>query len=75
MDIGILEVLLLFEPDMRTNAVDNCVLISDDMFQISLVSEVVQLNVCFVSKISCDLDLLELPVPDCSLSSIRIDNS
>ena len=75
VDIGILEILLLLVVDVRADAVDDGVLVPDHMGQISLASHVIQLHIGLISEIGSNLDLLELPVPEGSLSSIRVDNS
>ena len=63
-DVSIFEILFLLVPDVRSNAIDNGVLISNNMLEFFLVCEILQLNISFVSHISSWLDFLELDVPD-----------
>ena len=64
MNVSILEVFFLLVVDVRSNDIDNSVLISDHVVQIGLASEVIKLHIRLISKICSCLDLLELPVPE-----------
>ena len=71
-DVGLFKVRLILRIDLGADAVDNNILVSDDMGELFLVCKVVQLNISFVSKISCWFDFLEFVIPECGLASVWV---
>lgn len=74
-DVGVLKFLLRVAVNTRANTVDDDVLFADHMSELVLVSEVIELHICFVAQIGSWLDLLEDSAPNARLVSVGIDDS
>jgi len=64
MNVSIFEFLLFLIEDMGTNTVDDGVLVTNNMLELLLVSEVLKFNISLVSEISSWLDFFKLNVPN-----------
>lgn len=73
-DVGVLEVRQLGGVHLRSNAVDDGVLGSDNVGQVSLASEILEVHVGLIAEIGGWLNLLECIVPYRVCSSIRIND-
>ena len=50
--------------DMGSNNVDDSVLVSDNVSQISLACEIVELYISLIPEIGSGLNFLEFPIPE-----------
>ena len=73
-DVGLLELRLLLMVDLGSDAVDNYILVSNDVAQLLLVGKVVELDIGFVAQIGSWLDFFEFVVPDSASASVRVDD-